>query len=469
MRRSQRILRLGFLAGLMLGTAVAGAPSWAAGDDPDNDITATGSLSWVTASGAEVLGELGTHLPFRVAERWRLFLDLDTQTVLQKSIGDFTFAVDRLTYVTNLGADRRLDSGRRLFFFVGQRGVDLVDRDGSAFVRYVAGGTRSLADRGEGLWWTVGLGAVVEERNVSADAWLRGALAIDFASWKGFGIDFEIDGLFDGSSFDADVRVGPHYLWRFDNRNQYSVYLHYLRSRNPLGVGVDSGLVGFSITQLPGGEGSRLKPPNVSGNVAVGTGGGRTAGRLALLFSSPQFGGGWISVDVDANVLTGEDADNLFYFYHIGYERPVATFLVGAYFYHRSNHQLDDNPTVTSINVIDVGMETAGWSKLAIETETGGWGRLDGMVRLGGFLTSSFGETRSWHALGAMRWVGPWRWGPFRPLIGIEIEDGDVGRQVYSIGVEGVLGLGLDVQYVQDDQWFGIDDTAVLLMGRRRF
>ncbi len=433
-----------------------------------DDVTATGSIAWVADDDAELLGQLEARLPFPLSARSRLFLDISTQSVLSEGVGDFTFAVDRLNYVANFGADLRL-SGRRVSFFAGQQGQERVDTEGSGYVRYVGAGTRSLDDRGEGLYWSVDFGVVIAERAVTADAWLRAALRYDPGAWKGFGLDFESDGLIDGGSLDADVRLGPHYLWKFAQRYQIAVYAHYMRSRNPLGVGFDSALVGLDITQLPTGEGSRISPPDISGVVALGGGGGRAAARLALFFALPVFWGGWFEIDVDTNVLTGEDVDNLYYLYNIGYERPVASFIGGVYFYHRSNHVIDADARVRSINVIDVGIETEGFSKLAVDTPTGGWGRLDGGVRLGGFLSSSFGDTPDWHALGLMRWVAPWRWGPLRPLVAIELAGGGVERRSVAVGVEGALGLGLDLQYVQDDQWFGADDTAVLLTGRRRF
>ena len=44
-----------------------------------------------------------------------------------------------------------------------------------------------------------------------------------------------------------------------------------------------------------------------------------------------------------------------------------------------------------------------------------------------------------------------------------------MGNQSYVMGVETAGGLGIEVEYLQDDQFFGDDDTAWLVLGSRRF
>jgi hypothetical protein len=350
-----------------------------------------------------------------------------------------------------------------------------VDADGSAFVRYVAAGAESRVPSGRGLYWNGILGGVLDDHGVSADAMARGVLRWDVygtaTGWDGLGIDLEVNGLFAGGTFDADIELGPHYAFTFSGHDRLTLFAHYLDSDNPLGLGVSGVLVGFEYSDGPGGPASRLQPPAVHGRVAVGAGGDRTAGRLALNFEFPPFGdAGWLAAEFDVNALGGDDTDELYYFYRLGYEWEMWGMATGAYFYHRSNHQISDaNPEVTSINVLEFGVETPSWRGPVNGPGRSRWGRLDWIAHGGAFLSSSFGEERRWWIRGGGRWTLPLNAGRFVPLIEAEIEQGDVVRYTVAAGVAGPWGTVLQVKYLEDDQFFGDDSSAFLVVAERRF
>jgi hypothetical protein len=55
------------------------------------------------------------------------------------------------------------------------------------------------------------------------------------------------------------------------------------------------------------------------------------------------------------------------------------------------------------------------------------------------------------------------------PFLLLIVEEGDVGRRSYAAGLLSARGLGLRLEYRDDEQYFGRDRTALLLIGERRF
>ena len=191
---------------------------------------------------------------------------------------------------------------------------------------------------------------------------------------------------------------------------------------------------------------------------------------LEVDFEFPPFPvGGWLATDFDVNALSGSDADELYYFYRVGYERPLARTEAGVYFYHRSNHQLSAPNEVTSINVAQLGVETPSWRGPIQEQPRAGWGRMDWTGNAGYVLSSDFGEDRRWWLLGGARYVFPRGVGRFVPLIEAEVEGGDASRYSVAAGVAAPWGTVLEVRYVGDEQYFGSDDSALLVVAERRF
>jgi hypothetical protein len=441
-------------------------------------VRAEGSLAWVSHDDLDLVGELAADLPWRLTERVDLYFGLDTQTAIAKTLDDFTFDVRELNYHAELGVRRTLSSGRTLWVMAGERGKAFVDADGRAWVRYVAAGLDSRVRRGDGLSWSAAAGPVLDDREVSADGWLRGALHFDFPGrgsrpLLGFGFDLEVDALID-DGLDADLRLGPHYLMDFGEGYQLSFFAHYLDGGNPLGLNLSGFLVGFDYSSLPGAAGGRLQPPDIRGLVSAGGGDGRAAGRLQLDFSFPPLPVGWLAADFDVNVLRGDDIDELYYFYELGYEYGLEHVLeglvAGGYFFHRSNHQLSSfNETVTSLNSLELGLETRAWRGPVVDLPLAPWGRVDWVAHLGYLISSSFGEDRRWRFHGGARWMMPWTAGRWVPLARVEISEADAARHSFALGVAGPWDSVLQVEYLEDEQFFGSDQSAVLLLAERRF
>jgi len=461
-----------FLAGAADSTAEETAPPPGAHEDR---VSARGSLAWIFADDLDLVGELSADLPWRLAPATELFFALGTQTAITGSVGDLTFEVGALNYWTQLGVRRTLPSGRTLWLFAGQDGKALVDTDGSAFARYVACGLESAVARGAGLHWRAALGPVLDDSGVSADAWVHTELHWDLVGRRErpaprFGLDLSLRGLLDGGDLDADLEVGPHYLFEFSGGYRLSLFAHYLDGDDPLGLGTDGVLVGFDYAEGAGGSGSRLQPPDIQGRVGVGAGDGRAFSNLELDFEYPEFPvGGWLATDFDVHALSGADADELYYLYRLGYERSLAKVVAGAYFHHRSNHQLSATNGVTSINVAEVGAESPSWRGSIRDLPRATWGRLDWTGHLGYMLSSDFGEHRRWWLLGGTRYLLPVGPGRFVPLLEAEIEWGDAPRYSVAAGVAAAWGTVLEVRYLADEQFFGRDDSALLAVAERRF
>jgi hypothetical protein len=79
-------------------------------------------------------------------------------------------------------------------------------------------------------------------------------------------------------------------------------------------------------------------------------------------------------------------------------------------------------------------------------------------------MDSSFGESRRWHIRGGLRWLMPLAAGAFRPFIQLEAEEGDVGRRSYALGSSLGEAFSARLEYRDDEQYFGSDRTALLLL-----
>jgi hypothetical protein len=155
----------------------------------------------------------------------------------------------------------------------------------------------------------------------------------------------------------------------------------------------------------------------------------------------------------------------LYYLYHAGVEKSLENtpLSAGGYFYHRSNHLVaSPNDTVTSINVLEAGLETGRYGRLREESG------LDWRLRAGYLLDSSFGEDEQWHVRGGIRYLlhtGS-RWALFLEAEG---EAGDVNRSIGRIGVRHDSGPGFHLEYLDEDQFFGADKTAWLMQATYQY
>ncbi len=309
-------------------------------------------------------------------------------------------------------------------------------------------------------------GIVLEDQRVDADGFARGRFAWR-RPWRKFRVGFDLaaDGLLSSDDFDADFRGGPRIGFVLPGGRYADLFIHYLNGNNPLGLGLSGVLAGIDLLEAPREGMESVSGGDIDGAVALGGGDDRTFGRLRIRVVSPDFAGNWRGlIEVDGNVLRGESADELYYLYHAGVERRWGSLWAGGYFYHRSNHLAAiANDTVTSINVLEGGLETDRYGRIR---ERSG---LDWRFRAGYLLDSAFGEEERWHARGGIRYMvrpGGGRWAPFLEAEG---EAGDVQKTVVRAGVLHDSGPGFHLEYLDEEQFFGADNTAWLLQATYRY
>lgn len=439
---------------------------------------------WIFADDLDLLGDLWVDLPVALGPRGEVVLALDTRTTIERSVSALTFALRDLLYDVQVGwRGRRRDPGSLgLEFSVGQRGRERVDADGQPWVRYAGVTLRSSdgpllaccdpagARRIEG--WVLA-GPVLEQQEVRADAVVRGAVryrpaAARSSFARGFVIDGRLDGLIEGRDLEADFELGPAIEFGLPGRRRFAFFLRYLHAENPLGVGSSGVLAGFEYEGMTIGSAS-ARPPAIEGVVAAGGGeDGRRTGQLALRFYSPPFGREHrVVARVEANVLTADDTGDLYYRWEVGLDRPLARSVAGVYLYHRSNHELaEPNDTITSVNVLDLGLSTEDAERPGLRRPGTRWGAVEGEAHAGFVLDSSFGEDRRWHVRGAGRWsLQPWgaRFGPYARA---ELEVGDADSYALAVGSSVAPTCDVELSYRADEQYASAD-RSVLLLGAR--
>jgi hypothetical protein len=430
-------------------------------------VRAEGALVWVFSDELDLVGDINVEIPFRVGDGSSLYFAVDTTTAIERTATDFTFIVRDVLY--------RADLGTRIgpwALFAGQRGRVLVDAPGHANIRYFGGGWETAGLRRPVIerTWDLGVdaGIVLDDQRIDADGFARGRFAWR-KPWRKFrlGFDLSVDGLLSSSDFDADVRGGPRIGFVLPGGRYADLFVHYLDGNNPLGLQLSGVLAGIDLLEAPaeGMESLSGSSGDIDGTVALGGGDSRTFGRLRIRVVSPAFAGDWRGlIEVDGNVLRGDDNDELYYLYHAGLEKGWRNLWAGGYFYHRSNHlAATANDTITSINVLEGGLETGRYGRLREQSG------LDWRLRAGYLLDSAFGEDERWHLRGGIRYLvrpGGGRWSPFLEAEG---EAGDVERIIGRAGVLHRSGAGLHLEYLDEEQFFGADNTAWLLQATYRY
>jgi hypothetical protein len=429
-----------------------------------------GGIAWMFSDELDLVGTMRAEVPLAPGSGVGLapYVAIDARTAIEKTISGLTFEVDSLDYRLEMGARRRLASHGIVVVFLGQRGRENVDADGQPWVRYVGVGFAEHHLHRARIDWSAQVGAIVQEREVDGDLYVRGDVRMsscrDVLPCVGF--DLDVDGLVSSRRSQLDVGAGPRLYVDADGA---SLFLHYLRSRNPLGLEVSGLQLGFDFAGAL--RATEAPPVRVGGAIGGGAGDSRRAARFELRFATPRIAGPfWAAAEVDANVLTAEDTGELYYNYDIGLERSAGRLLAGAYYYHRSNHQLaEPNDTVTSFDVIEAGVETSGWASPAPARSKRSWGSLDARARLGYVIDTSFDEDRRWHARCGARWWIPSGGSRVSPFVAVEAEAGDVARKSYALGASMPLGVDVRIEYRSDDAYFGRDRTALLFVTTLRF
>jgi hypothetical protein len=458
--------------------AIAAACTLTAARGADDGAYATGALAWFSSERYELIGSMSAEIPIVTPADWRVYFGAEALTAIENASG-FTFTVGQIDYAAALGARHRFDDSRgALDLFVAEQGRQSVDAVGTARVRTAGAAWESAAFRDgyprDGWAGRASLAAVWEHAGVDAVATSTGTVRwmrrVGRARAIALGADLRWDALF-GTDHGADVLAGPRLDFDLGGDRRFGLYARWLSARNPLGLGTDGLLAGFDFSQGPAGA-ARERPPEISGLVAAGGGdAGRAMARLDLRVDSPPFlHGTYGEIEVDGNVLTAEDGNDLFYLYDVGVLHSVgAAWRAGVFFRHRSNHLLDQaNATVTSINVVEAAIETIGWRRSTPGVELGRAGAVDLSLRAGWLVDSAFGEDAAWHARGGVRWSSP-EWHATRLYVSAAAERGDVDASAYAVGALLPREWDLRVEVGHDEQLYSADDRGVFAVATLRF
>ncbi|HZN54706.1 MAG TPA: hypothetical protein VFB67_05240 [Candidatus Polarisedimenticolaceae bacterium] len=440
-------------------------------------LTVRGSLAWIASDRLDLVGTMEARLPLARAGAWQVFASLSAVTAIEKARSDFTFLVDQVSYAGGVGALRPLPGRGAIELLVEERGLMLVDAAGRARVRVAGAGWRSstLDDPFAAGWaGRVAAGGVFEERGVEASATVSGSIRylhpFGDARAAAIGFEAEADALL-GPDGGADLSIGPLLAFDLGGDRRFGLFARYLSGENPLGIGESGVLGGFDFAAGPPGTAPRPEPPEIGGLAGAGGGeDGRGFVRLALRIATPPFLAGLhAAIEVDGNVLTAEDRNDLFYLYDAGLARALSGWRAGVWFHHRSNHVLDgDNATVTSLNVLEAGIESAGWNRAEPGWALGRAGWLDLSARAGWLIDSAFGEDTWWQARGGLRLASP-AIGASHVFVSAELERGDVGGSAYAAGALLPRGWEVRVEARHDEQWFAADRRVLLGIATLRY
>ncbi len=439
--------------------------------------SAAGSLAWISSDDLDLAGGLQVEIPFLVERYDRgAYVSIDTQTAIRRASG-VTFEVRDLAYTVELGARRAFGDGLVLSGFATQWGKERADADGQPWIRFVGAGIESsgfrCAEVASPFAWQASAGVILDEHETDAAAVARAA-----ARWTrtgervSFGADLFAEALLGGSDASVDLAVGPRLDIPVAGGRAASFFLRYVRARTPFGLDTTGAMLGFSYAERPSRSGTRPGPPDIRGSLTAGAGESREAGRLNLRVLSPPIarGAAWIYGDFDVNVLTAKDTGELYYLYRVGVEAIRGGAVVGGGFYHRSNHRLaEPGSPITSIDVLEVGIETPGWSLPVPDPIVSRWGSLDARATLGVLLDTSFGESGRPHGSGGLRFRPPVRFGASSVFVLVEAEDGQVSRRLYAVGVTTSGGFEVRAEYRSDEQFYGSDPTALLVLATIAF
>jgi hypothetical protein len=446
------------------------------------EVHARASIAWLSSRDLDFVGETGVRLLWTSSGSWAPAGILETRTAIERTAGRATFLVRDLAFDLAAGAERRTAGGLRLTLLAGVRGIENVDRAGGADLRYIGAaaegsGTRaglpSEADRRGGwLAWHVSAGVAFADRGIEARGFASARLRLGRCR-EGppcpRGVAF-FDLLREADRWRGEWRAGALYELGAFGDGKASLFGGFAGGSHPFGLKASGLLVGM---ELEGARGTLPSPNPVEGfrgRAALGAGDGRQAARFDLAVRTRAWARGWRGLlDLDTNVLAGEKPGELYSLVDLGLERGSGRLVVGAYVFHRSNHRLGEpGEEVSSLNVLQGGIETDGWSEGFSEANPGKRLRWEGRLRAGPVLSSAFGQRKRWHlrAGGRVLRAAGQRLAPFAEM---ELEEGHVGRRLFAAGVYFPSGTDLRLEYRSDEQFYGRDRTALLVLAGQTF
>lgn len=438
-----------------------------------------GRLGATSGPDFTLMADLGADLEFD--RRWGAtpFFAATSRTAIDRTTGDLSFNVKELDYRGEAGVRLAATPETTLALFAGQLGQEFVDAAGGRAAAYVGAGLATRGWRGPGrprvLEAELALGTTVRRRGLDARGYARGGLRFR-SSGRRWGAGARAEALFGGSDHGVTIAAGPFFDLGWARSREAALFVEYERSHMPalpewsgwiagLRLSGDSrapDATGLSVYSRPGDD--LLNDPGVGGQVEAGAGGGRHAARLKTFFSTPPLGGGVrLTMDVDANVVTGRDTSELYYLLEGGVRRPAGGVVWSLDAFHRSNHRLaTPGTTVTSDNALLVGVESLGWDRRAIP----GGPPLSFRARAGWVVQSSFDGPR-WQARLGLRWE-PFRWSTLQPFLLADVQAGDVGRTVLAAGLSTGRSYEVRLERRSDRQFYGADKALWLLVAARR-
>jgi hypothetical protein len=420
------------------------------------------AIYWFSGEELDYVGRMQVNLPWVSASGHRFETALVAATNIEGTASDLTLLVRDLDYRIRFAWSP--PQAEALSIELGQWGRERVDDFGQPALRWAGAGWASagVRDFRSGSWISVRGGVVFDERQLDADTVLF--LKTGWRMKNGLFFDLSVDAMTDGSNIDSDGQIGVGYGWQIGNGRKFAAALRRLWSGTPLGLGEDGWLLGLEIGEALRGEVDDLAAgPQIWGETAWGLGEDSALGRFQLGVSSPAFtDGGWMAVlFVDANVLTADETNDIYYFYHLGIERPIRDrYRTGFWLYHRSNHRLaTPGDTITSLNTLETGIESPGWQRAGVPDR-----RLTYRARLGLVINSSFGDKYD----PVVRGGAMWRFleAGRSPFVRLEGEAGSVDRITAAAGMSFRRRWELRLEYRRDDQWFREDpDVWAVVVG----
>lgn len=213
--------------------------------------------------------------------------------------------------------------------------------------------------------------------------------------------------------------------------------------------------------------------PEINGQLSSGSGEGREAFHFGMKLRSPSFSKRdtiHATFEVDQHMLTGSDTGELYYLLVGGLEYLWKDLSSGAYFYHRSNHQLaEPNDRIHSRNIFETGISTKGWNRkevsegIMVHVASMQNPALFNFLLRGGYLiNSTFGETKRWNIRSGVRIDFPIKETRFSPFLSAIWEGGEVSREEFRVGMRTPLDLDLAIVYREDEQYYGKDKELFL-------
>ncbi len=439
------------------------------------------SLGYLFSDDINIIGLMQVDFPFLFKNEKSAYLNLLLTNTISKIENDFSFKVHDLDYRITIGARDYLTRKLIVSAFLAQQGVEKVDSEGSPFIRYVGFAMESADYRDlraeRGTSWHGEIGAIFKNRDVSGEMTFKGDVRFNYFSTDQltYGLDFSIDSLINDFNTSNDWKLGPRITFCNGCSSAPSAFVYYMNNKNPLGFGDDGFFVGVDYREKAYNGSYGIILPDIEGTLSAGAGQGREESRCSLKFRTPSFrnvSSLRIAFDIDAFILTGDDTGNLYYLLTGGLEREWKNVLQGAYFFHRSNHQLaEPGDSIHSVNILEVGISSKGWERRNLmDGQTIEIGSLDGkavlnfLARAGFLINSSFGEERRWNLKCGLRIDFPFEKSKFSPFLSAFWEGGDASRKEFTAGFRTPLDVDLSFQYKKDEQYYGEDDDAFLIL-----